>query len=198
VFHVKHEGSGWEDLDPQQRQSLRAFGELLRAEAIPRGMVSSSDAERLHERHVLDSLRAVRWIPADAERVCDLGSGAGLPGIPVAIAEPALEVTLSEARIQRVAFLELAVERLGLTNVVVRSGAAQELPRAHFDACLARGFADAAATWDIAEPLLAPRGVALYWAGRSFRPEDAPLGVRVQVVTPPLESGGPIAIMTRQ
>ena len=195
---MKHEGSPWEALAESQRDALREYEGLLRTTALPRRMVSASDANRLHERHVLDSLRGVAWLPHDAVRACDLGSGAGLPGIPVAVAEPGLEVTLSEPRLQRVAFLELVVERLGLGNVVVHPGSAQELPPGLFDACLARGFADATGTWDVAGPLLAPAGRLLYWAGRSFGPEDVPKGLRVQVADAPLESGGPIAIMTRQ
>lgn len=194
---MKHEGSGWEALSESQREALRVYEGLLRTTAVPRRMVSASDAGRLHERHVLDSLRGVAWLHG-AVRACDLGSGAGLPGIPVAVAEPGLQVTLSEPRLQRVAFLELVVERLGLGNVVVHPGAAQELPPGRFDACLARGFSDAIGTWDVAQPLLVPAGRLLYWAGRSFEPEDVPKGVRVQVAGAPLESGGPIAIMARQ
>ncbi|HEX5937923.1 MAG TPA: 16S rRNA (guanine(527)-N(7))-methyltransferase RsmG [Actinomycetota bacterium] len=199
MFHVKHKGSVWERLSTSQREVLTKFEDLIRASALLRGMVSHSDIDRLHERHVLDSLRAVPWIPPDAVRVCDLGSGAGLPGIPVAVAVPGLEVTLAESRLRRVAFLELAVERLGLTNTLVWAGSARELPRLRFDACLARGFADAAGTWETAHPLLAANGRLLYWAGRSFDPADVPEGARtVGVGEPALESGGPIVIMTRQ
>jgi 16S rRNA (guanine527-N7)-methyltransferase len=199
MFHVKHEGSVWEGISASQREVLREFEELIRTSALPRGMVARSDVDRLHERHVLDSLRAVPWIPSDALRICDLGSGAGLPGIPVAVAQPALEVTLAESRLQRVAFLELVIERLGLRNARVWPGSAQELPGLRFDACMARGFADAARTWEIAGPLLSPNGRLLYWAGRSFDPADVPEGARtVGVGEPALESGGPIVIMTRQ
>jgi 16S rRNA (guanine527-N7)-methyltransferase len=198
VFHVKHEGSPWEALSESQREALRDYEDLLRTIAVPRRMVSSADVDRLHERHVLDSLRGVPWLPRHAARACDVGSGAGLPGVPIAVAEPGLEVTLSEPRLQRVAFLELVVERLGLANVVVQSGSGQELPPGHFDACFARALADPARTWAVAGPLLAPAGRLLYWAGRTFGPEDVPKGVRVQVEDPPLESGGPIVIMTRQ
>ena len=195
---MKHEGSPWEALSESQRDALLDYEDFLRTTAIPRRMVSAADVERLHERHVLDSLRAVPWLPRDAARACDVGSGAGLPGIPIAVAEPSLEVTLSEPRLQRVAFLELVVERLSLDNVVVQSGSAQELPPGRFDACFARALADPARTWEVAGPLLAPAGRLIYWAGRSFGPEDVPKSVRVQVADPPLESGGPIVIMTRQ
>ena len=195
---MKHEGSPWEALSEAQREALRDYEDLLRTIAVPRRMVSSADVDRLHERHVLDSLRGLQWLPRHAARACDVGSGAGLPGVPIAVGEPGLEVTLSEPRLQRVAFLELVVERLGLANVVVQSGSGQELPPGRFDVCFARALADPARTWAVAGPLLAPAGRLLYWAGRTFGPEDVPKGVRVQVADPPLESGGPIVIMTRQ
>ena len=195
---MKHEGSPWEALSESKREVLRVYEDLLRTIAVPRRMVSSADVDRLHERHVLDSLRGLQWLPRHAARACDVGSGAGLPGVPIAVAEPGLEVTLSEQRLQRVAFLELVAERLGLANVVVQSGSGQELPPGHFDVCFARALADPARTWAVAGPLLAPAGRLLYWAGRTFGPEDVPKGVRVQVADPPLESGGPIVIMTRQ
>ena len=196
---MKHEGSVWERLSTPQRDALTAFEELLRTAAIPRGMVARSDAGRIHDRHVLDSLRGVPWIPSNTVRVCDLGSGAGLPGIPIALAEPGIEVTLAESRLRRVAFLELAIERLGLANTVVWPYSVHELPHHRFDACLARGFADASGSWEGAHPLLASNGRLLYWAGLSFDLADVPSGARVeQVVEPTLESGGPIVIMTRR
>ena len=196
---MKHEGSVWEGLSPSQRETLTEFEKLIRETAIPQGMVARSDTDRIHPRHVLDSLRAAPLIPDDAVRVCDLGSGAGLPGIPVAVAEPGIEVTLAESRLRRAAFLELTVERLGLANVTVWPHPAQELPRARFEACLARGFADAASTWKVARPILATNGRLLYWAGGSFDLSAVPPGARIEHIgEPTLESGGPIVIMGRR
>lgn len=128
----------------------------------------------------------------------DLGSGAGLPGIPVAVARPELRVTLIEPRQLRVAFLELVVERLGLTNVEVFAGPADRVAdRAGL--CLARGFGDPAATWTVARDLLLPEGELVYWAGATFREDQLPADARIAAVgSPALESGGPIVIMTRQ
>ena len=199
MFHVKHEGSVWERLSIPQRETLTEFEELIRTTAIPQGMVARSDTDRIHQRHVLDSLRAASLIPRDAVRVCDLGSGAGLPGIPVAVAEPGIEVTLAESRLRRAAFLELTIERLGLANVTVWPQPVQQLPRARFDVCLARGFADATGTWEVADPILATEGLLLYWAGGSFDLAEVPPGARVEHIgEPTLESGGPIVIMGRR
>jgi 16S rRNA (guanine527-N7)-methyltransferase len=161
-------------------------------------MVAASDAGQLRERHILDSLRGAPLVPAGAGAACDLGSGAGLPGIPIAVARPALEVTLVEARRARAAFLELVVDHLRLTNVRVVLGRVEDVD-GPFGACFARGFADATTSWAAARRLIAGDGVLLYWAGTSFGPSDAPPDVAVRLVPHvALESGGPIVIMTRQ
>jgi 16S rRNA (guanine527-N7)-methyltransferase len=199
VFHVKHEGWTPEELSPAQLGSLKAFEGLLAEHAVPRGMVAASDLEHLWERHILDSLRAVPHLLTGALAVADLGSGAGLPGIPVAIARQDLTLTLSEPRQARAAFLELVVERLELANVRVFPKPAEELPPAVTAVCFARGFRDPSKTWAIARDLLAPGGELIYWGGTTFRTDQAPADVRIVAVgEPALESGGPIVIMTRQ
>jgi 16S rRNA (guanine527-N7)-methyltransferase len=198
VFHVKHEGWTPQELSDDQRASLLLYEELLLSQAVPRGIVAASDSGHLRTRHILDSLRALPHLPDDAERIVDLGSGAGLPGLPIAVVRPDLEVTLSESRQVRAAFLELAVERLRLPNVRVFPEPAEGLEPG-FDVCLARGFGDASRTWEVARVLLHPFGELLYWAGKSFTLDDAPTGASVRAVgEAALESGGPIVIMTRQ
>ncbi len=198
MFHVKHEGWTPEALSQAQSSTLSLFEELLLGHALPRGIVAASDGAHLRTRHILDSLRAVAYIPSTVDRVVDLGSGAGFPGLPIAVARPDLQVTLSESRQARAAFLELAVERLELLNVRVFPGPAEELPTG-FEVCLARGFGDARRTWGVARGLLRPRGALIYWAGKSFGVADIPEDAQVRATgEPTLESGGPIVIMTRQ
>lgn len=195
---MKHEGWTPDDLSPGQVAALEVFEGLLAAQAIPRGMVASSDRDHLRERHVLDSLRAIPHLGSVEQPVVDLGSGAGLPGIPVAVARPDLLVTLAESRQQRAAFLELVVERLSLPNVRVFPKPAEELP-ADAGVCLARGFADLSRTWAVARGLLRADGSLLYWAGTTFVTGQVPEDARIAAIgSPTLESGGPIVIMTRQ
>jgi 16S rRNA (guanine527-N7)-methyltransferase len=194
---VKHEGWTSDQLSAAQLASLGLYEDLLLSRAVPRGMVAASDAGHLRTRHIMDSLRAVSHIPA-GKRVVDLGSGAGLPGLPVAVARPDLGVTLAEPRQARAAFLELAVERLRLPNVRVFPRPAEELA-SRFDVCLARAFGDALSTWVIARDLLDPLGKLIYWAGKTFGVDDEPPDARVRPVEDAtLETGGPIVIMTRQ
>ena len=195
---MKHEGWTLEDLSAGQRTALDDYEELLRDLAIPRGMIASADRQQLRVRHILDSLRAAPYLEADAGPVVDLGSGAGLPGIPVAIARPDLTLILSEPRQARAAFLELVVEKLGLDGVEVFARPAEEL-EIRSEVCLARGLGDVSRTWGLAEKTLRPSGDLIYWAGRTFRADDVPEDARIRAIgEAALESGGPIVIMTRQ
>jgi 16S rRNA (guanine527-N7)-methyltransferase len=198
MFHVKHEGSTDGDLPRDRVERLRRYQALLQERGVHLGVVSRADVPHLWVRHIQDSLRAVPLVPPAARRLCDLGSGGGLPGIPLAIARPELQATLTEPRRLRAGFLELAVEALPVPNATVHAGRAEDLT-AEVDVVVARGFGDARATWGAAERLLGPSGLLLYWAGATFSPEMVPEGVDAQLAPEVgLESGGPIVIMTRQ
>jgi 16S rRNA (guanine527-N7)-methyltransferase len=188
------------ELSPAQAERLHDFERLLLERAIPAGLVARSDSDRLHERHVLDSLRAAPLFHASDGLSHDLGSGAGLPGIPLAIAIPRCRFTLAEARSRRSAFLELAVERLGLSNVHVHPGPAETLPLGA-DVITARAFAPLERAWPLAARLLREGGRFIYFAGARLRhPErrartapGPPRRVSVQTV---LESSAPLVMMT--
>jgi 16S rRNA (guanine527-N7)-methyltransferase len=186
------------DLDEPQLAKLLAYERLLEERAIPIGLMAEGDIGKIRVRHVLDSLRAAPPL-ARARDAYDLGSGAGLPGIVVAIARPDLRVRLVDNRRRRVAFLELAVIELGLSNATVMGVRAEALTE-RVDVCLARAFAPASRAWELSEPLLRPGGRLVYFAGREWGAEGAPPGARVCDVlgTPLLESAGPLVIMARQ
>jgi 16S rRNA (guanine527-N7)-methyltransferase len=201
VFHVKHDefrrvaALVGISLDADQVARLLAYEDLLRTTAVAMGLIARGTS--LRERHVIDSLRAA---PLVGRRVADLGSGAGLPGLVVAIARPNARVSLIDARWRPVAFLELAVQRLGLENAVPVPMRVEDVSDL-FETATARAFAGPQATWAAAEPLLSPTGTVVYFAGRRFRVGDAEApGVRVDLVPPPapLASSGPLVIMTRQ
>jgi 16S rRNA (guanine527-N7)-methyltransferase len=198
VFHVKHEGSPG-GLPVEAASLLKRYEELLRDYAVPRGFISQSDSEDLWERHIADGLRALPLLRPTDRRAVDIGSGAGLPGVPIAVAAPTVEVVLAETRRARIAFLELLVDELPLPNASVHAGMAEDLPSV-FDIAFARGFGDAGTSWHAASAVLAEEGRLLYWAGASFdSASDAPQHARVHLQEHPgLESGGPIVIMTRQ
>ena len=180
---------------------LERFAELLRERAVPLGLIAASDADRIAERHVDDSLRAVGCLRPTDIHLIDLGAGAGLPGIPIAIAEPGRHVVLLEPTRKRAAFLELAVERLGLRNAEVLMARAEDVDL-DADACLARALAPPARSWELASPLLRPHGRLLYFAGRSWSSSDQArlelLGVRAEACSAARFAWqGPVVIMAR-
>jgi 16S rRNA (guanine527-N7)-methyltransferase len=205
MFHVKHEAWGVStarigvDIGVGQAAALDTYEQLLIDRALPFGMVAAGDKGQLRERHILDSLRAAPLLGETPGVVADLGSGAGLPGVPLAIVRPDVMFRLVETRLRRVSFLELVVDTLGLGNATVVHGQIQRLTPP-LDVCLARALADPIGSWRLAEPVLARDGSLLYWAGRGFDPTSGtPEGVRISVsASPGLADAGPVVIMTRQ
>jgi len=207
LFHVKHDesrplvGAGAQlgvRLLQTQAESLLDFERLLITHAVPAGIVARADLPRLRERHVLDCLRAAAAVTGADRSAYDLGSGAGLPGLVVAIARPDLKVTLVEARRRRAAFLEFAVEQLGVTNVEVAPTRLEEL-NTPADLCFARALAPLPESWNLAERLLQPRGRLVYFAGEGATEPFAAPGARVlDILTASvLERSGPLVIMAR-
>jgi 16S rRNA (guanine527-N7)-methyltransferase len=205
MFHVKHEAWARDaaavtgrNLPADQLDRLGTFEKLLQRLALPRGMIAPSDADRLWERHILDGLRAAGEIPEGAT-VADLGSGAGIPGVPLAVSRPEARFLLIEPRAARAAFLEAVVDDLSLQNVEVVREKAADVAGA-FDVCTARAFGSPSATWAAAHRLLAPGGRLVYWAGASFDPDVlAEAGVQFRLSThSDLARTGPLVIMGPQ
>jgi len=185
-------------LDASRAATLIRYEDLLTRRAVPFGAIARSDTTRIRERHILDCLRAAP-VAHEVDVACDLGSGAGLPGIVVAVAEPGVRVLLVESRAKRAAFLEFAVLELGLSNADVVVGRAEDLRR-EVDACFARSFAPLPRAWSVAQRILRPGGRLVYFAGAEVRDPVVPEGAALEAVvrTAVLESAGPLVIMTRQ
>jgi 16S rRNA (guanine527-N7)-methyltransferase len=204
MFHVKHQG--WvEDakdigLEPTEAQwhALERYASLLLEVALPRGMVAVGDRERLWERHILDGLRAAHSLPEGAH-IADIGSGAGIPGVPLAIVRPDTSVVLIEPRRSRVAFLEAVVADLRLANAVVFLGKASDV-EGRFDVATARALASPTRSWAMARPLLGEVGSLIYWAGKGFDVEEVrDIGVSCRLSTRSgLADEGPLVIMAPQ
>jgi 16S rRNA (guanine527-N7)-methyltransferase len=181
-------------LSDAQLGQLGAYVGLLERNALPRGMISAGDADRLWERHVLDGLRGVREVPTGG--IADLGSGAGIPGVPLAIAAENVQVALIEPRRARASFLEAVIDGTGISNARVVPGKVEDVSE-RFQGCVARAFSTPAQTWDAAQRLLVPGGVLVYWAGATF--DRAPLdelGIQTRLSTHSgLARTGPLVIM---
>lgn len=98
---------------------------ILAGSGVERGLLGPREVDRLWERHVLNSA-VVEELLAPNARIADIGSGAGLPGIPLALARPDLQVTLVEPLLRRSEFLTEVIDTLGLTSCTVLRGRAED------------------------------------------------------------------------
>lgn len=148
-----------------------AYAELLATDGIVRGLIGPREVPRLWDRHLLNCAVVTDLVPLKAS-VADIGSGAGLPGLVMAIRRPDLMVTLVEPLLRRTSFLEEAVGALGLKNVRVRRGRAEELHGvAEYDVVTSRAVApmERLARWSL--PLVRSGGLFLAMKGSSAESE---------------------------
>jgi 16S rRNA (guanine527-N7)-methyltransferase len=147
------------------------YAELLAGPGVERGLIGPREVPRIWTRHLLNCVVLADHIPRHA-RVLDVGSGAGLPGIPVALARPDLTVTLLDSMLRRTTFLEEAVSLLGLPATVLRCRAEQALVGSA-DVVVARAVAPLPRLLSLTLPLLAPGGRLLALKGKSAAAEIA-------------------------
>lgn len=148
---------------------LAAYAQLIRHWAPRLDLVSPADLERFEDRHIADSLRLLPLLEEVVGGPCiDVGSGAGLPGIPLAIAT-GLPWRLLEPRAKRAGFLDEVVRELALDCEVVRrraqDAARDPALRAAHVVTTARALAPPRESFELAFPLLRPGGVAAVWHG---------------------------------
>ncbi len=140
---------------------------------VRHGLIGPRETERIWDRHILNSLAVADLIP-DGSSVVDVGSGAGLPGIPLAIVRPDLSVTLLESMLRRTTFLETVVRRTrsSLRRVRVVRGRAED-HREQYDVVLARAVAplDRLVRW--CRPMMGRHGVLLALKGQAAEVEIA-------------------------
>ncbi|PAT07697.1 16S rRNA (guanine(527)-N(7))-methyltransferase RsmG [Corynebacterium hadale] len=146
------------------------YRESLATVAAQRGFIGPKEVDRLWGRHILNCAVAAEAF-AEGARIADIGSGAGLPGIPLAIARPDLDVTLIEPLLKRSTYLGEVTEQLGLDNVTVIRGRAEEQQRGQFDAVTSRAVAPLGklAGWSL--PLAKHGGVMVAMKGASVSEE---------------------------
>jgi 16S rRNA (guanine527-N7)-methyltransferase len=147
-------------LSEPQTAALARFVDLLMRWNRVHNLTGLRALGDIVDRHLVESL-ALRPLLA-GDRIADLGTGAGLPGIPLAIAEPRRAFTLIESRAKRVHFLRHVTSELGLANVVVAHCRAEHLRPEHpFATVLARAVAPPAELLDICRSLTAPGSILL-------------------------------------
>ncbi len=151
-------------LSDGQVSDLIAYIELIRKSSGTMNLVSKNDLPQLIERHLLDSLYVLKLynIPSGA-KAADLGSGAGFPGIPIAIARPDIHMYLIESRHRKSLFLKNVVNQLKLANVIVIHDRWENL-NLIYDIILARASLKETDLIDRAIPHLSHDGALLYFA----------------------------------
>lgn len=137
-------------------QQMRAFAQMLTEQGEVRGLIGPRELPRLWSRHLLNSA-AVSQFVSDGVSVADVGSGAGFPGVVLAIMRPDLTVHLVEPMERRVAWLQDVIDEIGLPNAVVHRARAEELD-GQFDVVTARAVAALRKLVPWVAPLIAPGG----------------------------------------
>ncbi len=151
--------------------AVTAYADLLAGAGVQQGLIGPHEVPRLWERHLLNCAGIAAAVPPGAT-VDDVGSGAGLPGIVLALLRPDVRVTLIEPQQRRARFLGTAVQQLGLTSVTVRRARAQDLHgQRGVEVVTARAVAPLhrLAAWSL--PLLVPGGSLLAIKGAAAQDE---------------------------
>jgi 16S rRNA (guanine527-N7)-methyltransferase len=165
MFHVKHAEVSTapraaETLFGSALERAQRYAQILAGAGVERGLLGPREVDRLWERHILNSV-AIAELLEPGERIADIGSGAGLPGIPLALARPDLRLTLIEPLLRRSDFLREVVDDLGIEITIVRGRAEDGSVRqqvGEMDAVVSRAVAalDKLTKWSV--PLLRPDG----------------------------------------
>lgn len=152
----------------------RQYAALLCESAVDWGLIGPREAPRIWVRHVLNCAVLAPALPQSA-RVADVGSGAGLPGLVLAIARPDITVSLIEPLLRRATWLQSAVDQLELQNAIVMRSRAEDVPRdaRDFDVVTARAVAALPRLLEWCLPLLRPGGVLFALKGDTVAAEIA-------------------------
>jgi len=171
-------------LTQAQREQLSVFAHWLGTEAIDAGGVGPEEGSRLVDRHLADSLVfAAAWEKAP-DGILDVGSGVGLPGIPLAIVHPDTEITLLDRSSERCRLARRAIRVIGLENVAVEQGDARQMGGT-WGAVTFRASLLPKAALEVALPLLSDHGCAVVGMSRMAEPDislAAPLGTTLDIL----------------
>jgi len=190
------------DLGPAAELALRNHLALIEKWNRVYNLTAIRDPERMVVEHTLDSLAILSCV--GGPRVLDVGSGAGLPGVPIAIARPSYHVVLLDSSHKRCAFLRQAAIDLDLRNVEIACERVEAYrPEARFDTIVSRAFSDTAHFARAALPLLAPGGRMLAMKGLypheelAQLPETAALVEVIALTVPGLDAQRHLVVMTK-
>ena len=174
------------ELPPEAQQKLLAYVALVQKWNKVYNLTAVLGADKILTHHLLDSLSVSPYV-ARAKTLLDVGSGAGLPGIPLALALPDMQVTLLDSNQKKAAFLNQAVIQLQVANITVVCERIEEYQTKHlFSAVISRAFSDLPAFIEKAGRFVAPEGTLLAMKGVHPAAELARIkgGFKLSGVTP--------------
>lgn len=156
---------------PQAESALRAYAHWLSNDGVERGIIGPREADRVWDRHISNCAAMAELLPQDSQ-IVDIGSGAGLPGLVLAIVRPDVKVTLIEPLQRRCDFLNEVISDLKITDrVKVLRGRAQDFKGINADVVTARAVAPLAKLLTWALPLTKKGGEVLAMKGASAEQE---------------------------
>lgn len=160
---------------PEGAGELVRYAEILGTRGIEWGLMGPREGDKIWQRHIANSLSLVDAISQGVD-VADVGSGAGLPGLPIAIVRPDLRVTLVEPLLRRSTFLTEAVDELGLGDRVTVLRSRAEDCKERFDVVVCRA--------------VAPLDKLLGWTTRVFQPSGALVALKGESAEEEIRSAG--------
>nr|WP_311497859.1 16S rRNA (guanine(527)-N(7))-methyltransferase RsmG [uncultured Mobiluncus sp.] len=150
---------------------MRYFADLLSHEGLEQGLLGPREAGRIWSRHILNCWVLSEFLP-EGVQVADVGSGAGLPGLVLAIGRPDLSLTLIESMARRCEWLQFCVEELGLDNVRICNARAEEFRgKQAFSHLTARAVGNLSTLLGWTAPLVKKHGTMLFLKGASVEAE---------------------------
>ena len=175
--YLKNTLSEWKfDLSDKQIEQLDKYYEMLIEKNKVMNLTAITEFDEVLVKHFVDSLSICTVLPNDISSVCDLGTGAGFPGIPMAIAYPSLQFTLIDSLNKRIKFLDEVVSELRLTNVTLVHARAEEagknkLYREQFDLVVSRAVANMTTLVEYLLPFVKVGGYAICMKGPEIEEE---------------------------
>ncbi len=153
-------------IDDQQVTQLLAFVQLLEKWNKAYNLTAIRNKEAMIGLHILDSLAVAPYV--QGPRIIDIGTGAGLPGIPLAIYYPSMHFTLLDSNAKKTRFVQQAILELGLKNVTVcHIRVEQYQPEFNFDTVITRAFASLPDIIELTTRLLSEQGILLAMKGQA-------------------------------
>jgi 16S rRNA (guanine527-N7)-methyltransferase len=166
-------------LKPAQIEKLSLFVDMILEKGVKMGLSGRKNREEIYEKDILDSLFLAPYIPP-LGKILDIGSGVGIPGIPLKIIFPDASFFLLDAKRKAALFLEDAARVLSLTNLRIKQSRAEDIFDETFDLILGRAVAQAPHFLEVAHALLAQNGEIILQKGKKW---DAEAGEAAPVLS---------------